>query len=229
MPTPVNSRNRAVFLLLVAAAALATGLLLPSAGQKISLQLFLFLGGLSGAIFAGVWLILQIDSAGRFKRLRRGEGIVARWTVGPARWEWFKEESLKWDKQGDLGVNKVDVRQAVPKNGVEIVIADDCVLIGSDFHAVDRQVSVRAHPEWIELIEDIPNPDGPSRRIVLRFPLAPGQESAAEIVRHHYEQALAQAFSKVSRSSAKLYLFLFLSVGLPLATLLIVWLVRRGG
>ena len=87
-------------------------------GLLIGLFGFLFL-------FNFVWALRVIGS------LRRGEGVIARWTVAPATFELFREREDQRRAQGDD--NDYRVPRKTPRDGLEIRFSEDGVLIGDTF------------------------------------------------------------------------------------------------
>lgn len=85
MDNPKRSRSRAAILLTASVSALIAARIMPDEGSGFTLQLVLILAGTMVAPISAVWLLICCIELKRYTRLEAGEGIIARWTVDPAR------------------------------------------------------------------------------------------------------------------------------------------------
>lgn len=215
---PLRSRNRAALVSGVSFVAFMTALLAPKTGTGSQLHIFLLVMGLAATLASAIWLAMTWNDARRYARLCAGKGVIARWRVDPARWEWFRQHSALWDKQEGILANNARLDQPVGKDGIEIVVTGESILIGDDFHTLEKNASITVWADWIECDQPITRPHGLPWHLILRFPLAPGHEQLAAEVQEAYQRAYVSA---VSSPRTKLYVALGIFVGLPLITALI--------
>jgi hypothetical protein len=223
MKNGIRSRNRAAVAFLVSLAVFVPALVIPRSAENLIVRTMLLVLSLGATLISLVWFLVRWDEAKRLTRLRSGAGILARWTIDPARWEWFRHHSSEWDKRKGVRPNNADLAQAPGSIGVEIVVSGDGILIGEDFQPLEKNVTITVHADWMEFYQVIPKPRGPALHIVLRLPLEPGKESLAAQVQQAYKAAYGVA---LSGSRGKLYVLLLIFVGLPLVTVLI-WFIGR--
>ena len=135
------------------------------------------------------------SEAKRYRRLKSGEGVIARWTVDPARWDWFRQQSKGWDKREGVRPNLANLDQPCGPAGIEIVVTGDALLLGQDFRPLEKNVAIHAYPEWMDFHDTAWKQRGPASHVNLRIPLAPGgQPQAAQIIEAPLTQ-LVIAFS----------------------------------
>lgn len=169
--------------LIVSLVALAASLALPNASKGSALQIILLIVGLTGTLVGLARLLMRGSAVRRQRRPLRGQGVIARWTIDPARWERFRQESRHWDQQPDVRPNNVNLAQPAGPDGLLVIVTDNAIMIGADLHALEKDVAVRVHSDWIEFDQAIRNPHGPGWHLVLRVPLAAnGAHDAAVIV-----------------------------------------------
>lgn len=147
MAHPARSRNRGALLLVVSVVCQVIGFMLPDGGQQLSPQLVLALGGLMGTAVSAVWVLIRWAEARRYDRLKAGHGVIAHWTVDLGRWEWFREQSVGWDKRPGEPPNSADLSQAPGPSGIEIVVTGEAILIGEDFHPLEKNVAIQSYGE----------------------------------------------------------------------------------
>lgn len=224
--TRTRSRNRAALALGVALLVFVPALLLPRTPDTLALRTILLAFSFFALAVCAIWLYFQWDAARRLMRLQAGIGVLARWTVDPARWLGFRTRSEAWDRLEGVKPNMARLSQDPGHAGIDIVVSREGVLIGDDFTAVDKDARVTVRADWMEFYQRIPKPNGSPMHLVLRMPLQAGREAlAAEIEQAWREQARVAAQSGMGRL-ALLWMALGLLVGLPAVTLM-VWLVLR--
>ena len=219
----IRSRNRAAVVCLISLAVFVPALVIPRSGPDLTIRKLILFFSLGVLLISAVWLLVRWDEANRLIRLRAGEGILARWTIDSARWEWFRGQSTEWDKRQGVRANDADLAQTPGNAGIEIVATHDGILIGEDFWPVERDVRITVRADWIEFYQIIPKPKGPALHIVLRLPLEPGKESLASDVQQSYQRALGPAGSGKKQI---MYIGLAIFVGLPMVTAFI-WLIAK--
>lgn len=136
--------------------------------------------------------------------LKRGEGVIARWTVPPAAFDRFRAGDLTL--KGTAADNDYKVPKVTPSEGVEIVFSEDGVLIGDTFfglattglgrfRAVRLRPSAPASLEFATIFTTAVAQ--PHARIyntpgVLRVPISDNAKDEAAKVLRHYEDVTAR-------------------------------------
>jgi hypothetical protein len=230
MSDPTRSRNRAAVVLGVSVALLLAARALPNASVGGALHLTLMLVGMPGAAFSGVWMLICWIDGKKYRRLKAGVGVIARWTVDCARWKWFRGQSQGWDKREGVRPNLVKLDQPCGPSGIEIVVTRDALLVGEHFISLEPNIALRAYPGWMDLHFTIVKPKGPPVHVNLRIPLAPGpagEQQGAQIVEAFRAARIAANANALSKTKMLLIVlggFLSLTaVAMALAHLL-----RRG-
>lgn len=104
---------------------------------KLPLEVFVFFAppALVGAIVAlAVGAILGGQARDR-RRMERGEGVVARWTLDAAHWREF----VKLNE----GTVTIPTSKS-PDTGVEVVFAENAVYVDGEFYTMDRSWGTHA-------------------------------------------------------------------------------------
>ena len=201
---PARKRSIALMVLAIALIALTVAIKMPNGGSGFTLQSVLGFGGLTTMPFAlGAALVYEIG-ARRLARMRRGEGIIARWTIGPAQWQAFVARSRQLDRGETWAPNSLDLRTS-PSAAVEVIVSDNAVLVGDEFHTVEKDATVVVDRAFIEFRHLISDPNGSDGRTLLRIPVAEGAQVDAERVRRQYNAVYAAA---AANPRAKLYIAL---------------------
>ena len=86
------------------------------------------LTGLTGFLFFFLFLFNFLWASRLIGALRRGEGVIARWTVAPATFEMFRDREDRLRAAGDD--NDYRLPRQVPHAGLEVIVSEDGVLIG---------------------------------------------------------------------------------------------------
>ena len=116
----VRSRNRSLVFFLISLAVFLPALVLPRSGEDQTVRKMMLFLSLGALLISAVWLLVRWDEVKRLQRLRSGEGILARWTIDRARWEWFRWHSNEWDKREGVQPNNADFRQEPGAAGIEV-------------------------------------------------------------------------------------------------------------
>ncbi|HEX2860667.1 MAG TPA: hypothetical protein VHN79_03465 [Lacunisphaera sp.] len=232
MGDPTRSRNRAAVGLVLSVAALLGARALPDASVGRGLHLALMLGGMLGAVIGGIWMLIAWSDGKKYRRLKAGVGVIARWMVSPVRWEEFRGQSREWDKREGVRPNLVNLDQPCGPSGLEIVVTDDSLLVGEHFISFEPNVGFRAYPGWMDIYFTIVKPKGPPTPISLRIPLAPspgGEQQAAQIV-EAYRVARAKGNAPFIMLSKAKFLLIFFGGFFAITALvgLLAHLLKRG-
>lgn len=219
----VRSRNRSAVIFLISLAVFVPALVIPRSGEDLTVRKMILFLSLGAMLISAVWLLVRWDEVKRLQRIRSGEGILARWTIDRARWEWFRHHSNEWDKRESVRPNNADLAQNPGDDGIEVVVSRDGILIGADFKPLEKDVRITVRADWIEFYQIIPKAKGPALHIVVRLPLQPGTEHLATEVQQSYQQAYRAA---ASSRRPLIYVLLLCFVGLPAVTAMI-WFIAR--
>jgi hypothetical protein len=215
MVLPAQSRNRAAILVTAAVIALLVGGAMPDMGRGFTLRFLFLMSGLVCVAFGGVWLYICWDAASRYARLKAGQGVITRWTIDPAHWERFRQQSKEWDKIKGVQPNSANLDQTPGASGIEIVVTRNSMLVGEEFYPFEENVRVQGPTERMEFHYSLYRRYGPQWPIALRIPLPPdGQHHRAQIGQV-YNQAKA-AVALTPRNA--IYFFLAIVVGLAALT-----------
>lgn len=128
MRNPAFWRN---FGLGIVASGLAIGaavILLPDSTLGVNAKTGLFCYALLAAIFGSMWTSWRHSEAVAQNALRRGEGVLAQWRVGPATWERFATLN------DTFSVNELKVRRPDPAAGIEVIVGRHAVFIDGYVH-----------------------------------------------------------------------------------------------
>lgn len=213
----IRSRNRAAVVCLVSLAVFVPALIVPRSGPDLTVRKIILFVSLAVLLISAVWLLVRWNEAKRLIRLRSGEGILARWTIDAARWEWFRGHSNEWDSREGVRANDADLAQTPGKAGIEIVVTHDGILIGEDFRPLERDVRITVRADWIEFYQIIPKPRGAPFHTVLRLPLELGKEGLASDVQQSYQQYYQRMHGAAASGKKQIvYVGFAMLVGLPM-------------
>ena len=160
MNDPMRSRNRAAVALAFSVALLLAARAMPDASVGRGLHLALMLVGMAGTPISAVWMLICWSDGKKYRRLKAGVGVITRWTVDRARWEWFREQSRGWDKREGVRPNLLNLDQPCGPSGLEIVVTREALLVGKHFISFEPNVALRAYPGWMEFHFTIVKPKG---------------------------------------------------------------------
>ena len=225
---PIRSRNRAAAISLIALAIFVPALVLPKSGGDLTGRKLILFGSMGVMLISAVWFLVRWDESRRLLRLRAGQGILARWTIDAARWEWFRGHSHEWDKADNVRPNDVDFAQSLGNNStVDIVVTADAIRVGERFYALEKTVRITTRADWMEFHDVIPKARGTPMHLVLRLPLEPGKEHLAAVIQQGYASATGQGILLGRRALLLVVLVCF--VGLPAVTALTFWIAKATG
>lgn len=224
---PIRSRNRTAVVFGVSMTVFLPALVVPRSDEHLTLRTMLLVASLALVLFCAVWLVVRWDEARRLTRLRAGQGVLARWSIDAAQWQAFRRHSAEWDLRGDLRPNDAHLAQDPGPAGIAIVVARDGILIGQDFHPLEKDVRITVHARWMEFHQVIAKANGPALHTVLRLPLQRGREQLGRQVEQACRHAPAAAAGFGRR--ALLFLGLGLIVGMPAVTALAWWIAWATG
>lgn len=149
------------------------------------------LGGMVAVIGLGAAFTLTLNMR-RMRSLNAGEGVIARWRVDPAIWSRFLADDRDAERDGRKLNNAISLK-ASRGSAVEVIVGDDCLQVGGDFHRVAlaelKGAAMSAGPPSIlELRFVTPRPQQSDMHYAFRFPVALGAEAAARGVIDHYDR-----------------------------------------
>ncbi len=209
MSAGVNNPKRSVLISVAAtvagALALAWGVWTMNSiqGETPFTAVAVSAGGL--AVLFGFLMTLNFLWAMRvFARLRRGEGVLARWTVSAETLEAFREDEAR--RVATDGANDWRIPRVAPPEGVEVIFAEDGVLVGDSYFGLAS--SGIAHVRGMDTLADSPlalrfhTVMSTVRRTSsghtfednfgsLRIPVAPGSNDELRRVVEHYRDVLS--------------------------------------
>lgn len=161
--------------------------------------------GLFAAVLGTAAFFYCLHCAARVRAMRRGEGLLARWSVPADEFRRFCEAEVAIPAHSVM-VNYYRPPRSVPETGVEVVFSDRGVLIGDGYFPLStmgsRQVESVRHaetvPDALELSIGLASSARTSSATIqstrvlylLRVPVARGAEEAADAVLRHYLRRL---------------------------------------
>lgn len=77
------------------------------------------------------------------KAMRRGKGVIARWTVSPSQLEGFREAEKVLPPH--TGRNAYKVPKKTPPEGIEVIFADDAVIVGDTYFGLSSTGMLSFH------------------------------------------------------------------------------------
>jgi len=160
--------------------------------------------GIFPALLGPIAFLFYLHYAGRVRAMRRGEGLVGRWTVSADAFRRFRDAEARIPARSVI-VNYYRPPRAVPEAGVEVLVSDSGVLIGEGYFPLStigarRVESVRhaeAVPDALEFSIGLAGMARTSRATVqstrtlyvLRVPVE-GADAAANAVLRHFRSRL---------------------------------------
>ena len=161
--------------------------------------------GIFPALLGPIAFLFYLHYAGRVRAMRRGEGLVGRWTVSAAAFRRFREAEARIPARSVI-VNYYRPPGSIPEAGVEVLVSDSGVLIGEGYFPLPtsgtRRVESVRHAEAVpDALEFSLGLAGMARTssatvqstrtlYVLRVPVAEGADAAANAVLRHYRSRL---------------------------------------
>lgn len=207
---PRMARNLVFLIFLCGVAATAVAFILPDAGRGLTFQAVLGISGILITPIAFVFTLIKAVDTWRFDRLLRGQGIVARWRIDASSWQAFVRNEEVLDQQPDRRPNLLSYRDVPAANSVEVIVGQDALLIGGEFHAMSKRGMANIYgPHWL--------PGSPgciqfdltafvcggthAMRWVLRFPVArDAEQQAGQVIAHFQSFRPRQATRNPARS-----------------------------
>jgi hypothetical protein len=149
-------------------------------------------------VFNGLWA-MRIAAA-----MRRGEGVVAKWTIAPATFELFREQEARLRSNGED--NDYPLPRKTPPEGLPVVFNQDGVMIGDRFFGLASTGMARfaavalrqGVPDTLEFSTVLttayaqPRVSIQHHRGQLRIPVDPRSPDEARKVLAHYEAVVAR-------------------------------------
>lgn len=207
MRNPKRHRNIASLLLVLAVASALTAVLLWGDQDEPGTVFYLmFFSGAALAFPALYYALSGIGHARQMNRIQRGEGIIARWTVDETTWrDFIKLNARLVDEQGFYRHNIGHIFEAVPSNGIEVVVTDRAVCVGDDIQLLSDASSgilwLAGPPPYMEFRGSYYSKSG-LHRWALRFPTVPGAEGEAAKVRSYFTPQIKAYNPRIRRNTA---------------------------
>lgn len=116
------------------------------------------------------------------QQLLRGDRFLARWTVLPTEWELFRANEKPRLEAGRGNAIKVQADNA--RTGIDVVVAQDSLMIGDDFYKLLQIQGLQYFPETPPSLEYNMITSGKSGSVHwnIRFPVAAGAEAGARAI-----------------------------------------------
>jgi len=158
---------------------------------------WVLLGGTAAVLGLGAAAMLTMTMR-RMRRLNGGEGVIARWQVDPATRTRFVADDRNAERATQKLNNAIRLEDK-PGRAVEVIVGDDCLQVGGDFHKVALAELKGAglsggRPSILELRFVTPGAQQPDTHYAFRFPVAFGAEAAARAVIEHYNRRYHAAY-----------------------------------
>ncbi len=138
----------------------------------------------AGLILTTLGLMRHRD-ARRLDRMRRGEGVLARWTVDQGRWLLYLDHCRRLAAQPGARRNMLALPARLPVVGYHVTVSDDAIRLEDEFEPMRGDAEVRVAGAVLEFRQLVPV----GRRMEWRsyqLPVGAGAERDAERVAAHY-------------------------------------------
>lgn len=226
MRHPRRARNISLVVLGVGVIGVLVALWLTGRNRPGTVEVILGVLGLKAVIVAAVLaIVFQVRIVRRYDRLRRGEGILARWRVEPARWKRFREAAVAQSQVRGALPNEWKLPTEVPADGIDVIITQDAFCVGPEFEPLSPTTTVRVDGLVLEIQQRVPQGRYTTRLAVYRMP-AP-ENAEADLAR------VAECFARQadrSRTLVRNVALVALAIALGLLGWLGIWVanVKRG-
>lgn len=137
------------------------------------------LAGLMSLVMGLIW----VGEARRLARMRRGEGVIARWTLDPTAWREHVEQCRSRPVPEQERIICFGETCEPSTGGVEVVFTEDSVWVGDHFLDLGggRNPEARLYDAWIDF--SFGNSEGAD---FIRVPVAQRARREAERVERHF-------------------------------------------
>lgn len=200
---PARSVLIALAVTLIAWGAVAYGFWAMSAtGAESTLSAAMIGIGLLPAILGPFFVLNFWAGVNVIARIRRGEGVIARWRIPAGEMAAFVIEDDQRNRHGMEYLNDWTPPREIPPEGIEIAFAGNGVLVHDTYFVLpnfgpvrfERVGIIAAHPLAMEFVMAAPRVDRFSyreTRSVLRLPIPRADDPMALTVLDHYRQVLS--------------------------------------
>lgn len=174
--------------------------------------------GLFPALLCPIGLVYYLSKVPVVRDMRRGKTAIARWTVPADEFRRFVEEDARVESRSRTG-NYYEPPSTIPAEGIEVIFADDGVLIGDGYfplsttggRRVHRVGSLATSPPMIEFGTILStrartsNTTSEAVRIseTLRVPVAADATRQADMVVGRYDILIGAAAAGTAGSSTR--------------------------
>lgn len=167
-----------------------------------------FKATLVGIILAAVY---HVRVAGRYDRLRRGEGVLIRWKISPERWNVSRNAMNALAQVTGSLQNELKLPQEIPPQGIDVVVSRDAFMVGPEFEILEKNAAVRGVGPVLEIEQTVPINRFQTRRAVYRLPMLEHAEAEVSRLAHRYREQAVHVKSQV-RTFAILALIVIIAV-----------------
>lgn len=130
MRNPARARNVSLGVFLICAACVGGGFLVEGVIGHTAAVFIAVFGGFVGVI-ALAFVVLRLFDARLQDELRRGEGVLAQWSVDDALWQRFLLAEARRAPQTPTYISSVHKYAAAPE-GMTVVVGERAVMVGED-------------------------------------------------------------------------------------------------
>lgn len=161
--------------------------------------------GIFPALLGPMAIVVYLHYASRVRAMRRGEGLLGRWTVSADAFSRLREAEARIPARSVI-VNYYRPPASIPETGMEVLVSDSGVLIGEGYFPLSSSGSrcvesvrrAEAVPDALEFSVGLASMARTSRATiqstrtlyVLRFPVGEGADAAVNAVLRHYRSRL---------------------------------------
>jgi hypothetical protein len=159
---PRRRRNIALGVLAAGLASSIAAFVLPATMASDTVRGVMLALGATVAIFGGGTAVFRHLDARALRSLGRGQDVLARWHVDADTWRAFVAYDRRLNQEGGVLSNELSIRDSVPDDGVEVIVADTAVQIDESLHRLPRRGPPevthaelnkgRVRPSFIELL-----------------------------------------------------------------------------
>lgn len=183
MRNPAKRRNITLAVAAVGASTLVATILQnrgrsPVDGRWFAVVIVSFFVTLFAMVAVAVY---QVHTRWR-ERLRRGHKRLAQWALTPAEWEQFRINDKTWRKSGRT--NSLKLRKELATSDVEVIIAQDALMVDDDFYSLGALRDLQWIPESPPSLEYnmVTMAKNGAVRWNIRLPVAASAEAQARAV-----------------------------------------------
>ncbi|MDF1504383.1 hypothetical protein [Roseisolibacter sp. H3M3-2] len=192
MRDPHRTRARWAAAAAVGWAAIGAAYVLdPRDGPARGWVIAVFAIGLNVGVICTTLAVMAHGPARALDRMRRGEGVLAQWTVDPARWALFVAHARQLAAQPGARANMLALPDAPPALGYRVTVSEDAIRLEEEFEPMRRDAEARVAGAVLEFRQLVQL----GKRMdwwTYRLPIGAGAEADAGRVAAHYAASRAR-------------------------------------